>query len=182
MKNMTPHEVLEDFMNNPQDYETGGRVVAEAEEFGVTITVDGLLKFGSLFPEITVFGDDDLWFDEVAYSEKEFLDLLEEAYETFLTPQVFAAVTDDDTPPPPKESFEELDEEEIVARESELTEAVRDFAAVVYDRYITDEEGIEDLKEALLDACADFDPDIYRPSEWENENGDIVPVRYPYVE
>ena len=181
--NMTPEEVLEDFVNNPADYEAGGKTVAEAEEFGVTIMVDGLLKYGSLFPEITVIGDDDIWYDEVAYSEKEFLDLLEEAYDTFLTPQVFGVLADDDKPPVPKDDdFEPFDDDEMIARETELTEAARDFAAVVYNRYITDEEGFEDLKEALLDACADFDPDIYRPSEWEEEKGNIVPIRYPYAE
>ena len=186
-------EVLQDFRDNSASFEAGeSKLIASNTDFGVEIYVGGEIRYGSgLFPTITVFADDDVIFDGIAYSPSEFKSMLLEIYDSYLSPDFIDVVASDekDDAEKPGEDLprtEEDEEEEIGEQGSLLEEQVLAFLAVAYgyDPLEHDPHGddiLEKLKEAFCQACAEAVGDgIYRPCYIEDEKGNWVFERYPY--
>lgn len=192
-KKKPSEEVLRDFVDNAASYEIGEtKLIAENPDFGVEIYLGGEVKYGSgLFPTITVFVDNDVVFDETAYTTMEFRDMLEDIYKIYLTSNFIDGAAEmekvvkeeEDDDPIPSEQDEE---EEIGEQESLLDEQVLAFLAVAYgyDPLEKQENGddiLEKLKDAFCMACAEHVGDgIYRPVYIEDKNGKWVFERYPY--
>lgn len=177
-------DIVADFVDNAEEYADGKQVVvADNPDFGIEITIEGVLQYGSLFADITVWGDQTIYDAKTCYTERELHDTLEDFYESYITPNVidtigFLGQPDPDEPPEEPEDEDEEDKElDAMLREEELDKAVLEFVRSVYGcDPIADspdyDKTFNDLKNSLLDALATFDADIYRPS---------TGVSYPYV-
>jgi len=185
---MTVMETVQDFCDNTDFYERGGqRLVGESPDFGIRVIVCGFPEEDGIYPEVVVWADDDLWFDEILYTKEDFAECLEKVFEDYLTPNVIEKIAQEvpEKADPPDELT--LDEQEVYAREEEIHNAVRDFLKVVYQcdyfEGVPDEDYMDvlsDIEDALLDTLSFYDDDIYRPTIREDENGEVGVVSFPY--
>lgn len=172
--------VVQDFLQNPRMYADESVLIGECEEFGISVFCEGVTKNGGLYPNVSVWMDDDLVLEETVYSKKDFEDVLGEIDAKFFTVKAVDFKKD-------AREYEEEDDDpdEYPSREDELSQAVRDFMNAVYqcdplEDMPDEDETLEEIKDQLLSVLADFDPDIYRPTELEDEDGKTELVEYPY--
>lgn len=177
-------DVVADFVENAEEYADGKQVtIADNPDFGVEITIEGVLQYGSLYADLTVWGDQTVYDSKTCYTERELRDTLEDFYESYISPNVidtigFIGQSDLDELPPDPEDDDDNDEEiDAMLREEEIDRAVLEFVTSIYGcDPIADSPEYDlvfnDLKEKLLAVLAEVDEDIYRPS---------VGAPYPYI-
>ena len=175
-------EIMRDFMENPDLYNGESVLIGENESAGISVFCEGVVDNGALYPEISVWADDDIVWDETVYSKKDFEALLTEIDTKFFTEKAAENTAALYASP---DGYDDEDDDDEMDREAELKSAVRDFLNVVYQcdpfEGIPDEEDmIDEVEEELLLCLADFDDDIYRPTEVDMGDGKIKIVEYPY--
>lgn len=188
----SPEDALEMFISGAA---MDGKVIAECEDFDVQIFMSGTqcTAFGpGIYPEITVIASGNEVFDDIASDEDEFVKMIDEVYEKYLTAKIIdelsgnSAAAPEESPPPPDDA--ERRAEEIDLRERELDCAIEDFLFIVYgEDVITDSPNavdiLEALKDAFLEKCAEVvDDNIYRPTIFENmDDGTETYEDFPYA-
>lgn len=176
-------DVVSDFVENAEEYADGRQVIiADNPDFGVEITIEGVLQYGSLYADLTVWGDQTVYESKTCYTERELWDTLEDFYESYISPKVIDTIgfiresNPDDLPLDPEDDGDD-EEVEAMLREEEIDRAVLDFVTSIYgcDPIADSPEydaTFNRLKDKLLEVLAEVDEDIYRPS---------VGTPYPYI-
>lgn len=169
--------VVESFISEPTEYSVSSVLVGEDPDLGVSVYVEGVEDGENLYPEVSVWVDDDAVYTKTARSKQEFEEILSDVKFDYLSGfsklcGVLSSASDEE---PDYDA-----EDEIRKREDELDAAVYDFLKAVYKcnpfADDPDEESVlGEVKDALLGVLADFDPDIYRPLDTDDGY-----VEFPY--
>ena len=167
--------IVESFLSEPSEYFGESVLVGDNPEFGVAVYVEGVPEGENLYPEISVWVDDDLVYTKTARTLDVFEEILNDIKFDYMSgfQKLCDTLASDEEP--------NIDfDDEIRKREDELDAAVYDFLKAVYKcnpfADAPDEEvTLDAVKDSLLSVLADFDPDIYRPLD----TGDGY-VEFPY--
>lgn len=177
------------FMNHKEKLESQMKMIAENPAYGVEIYLtasDGLAT-------IMIMADDEEVYEEQAASYMDCRDIVNEAYDTYLTSNALNALTDswlrrDDEG---RDASEELDEAEkadmIEERELELDDAVYSLMEAFVPNLLDIEGDPDEVYEGLKDCICEYlykqhGISVHRPMYLEDEDGSEVFTEYPYPE
>ena len=193
---MTPKSVYTFFLENKRHLSENAILLMENEDTKYKI----YLTEQDDFPYICVCkGDGQFEFKEYATDAKDCVDTIKQAFETYLRP--VTVITDIIHEPEEEDDDDDVDmdeaakQDEAYIRDSELTDALCDFLAVLTQENGANVDGTEilddygfDLLDCILgEICVmlanEYDIAIYRPMfVTDSDNGAEVFVEYPYNE
>ena len=173
-----PSEVWDAYLTDEGPYlQSHEKEIAENQEYGAVI----YLSEENGHPQIRVYLDDALVYEEICYTKEKCEQVCNMVYEEYLTekvvnhasghtPTITSALKDGPDAPLNKRA----EQMEIDAREEELQEAFCEFLAVLIDQDIYDPVMVEDVLDHTIEYMArKYDISIYRPMYLEDKDGEF---------
>ena len=195
---LDPDETWDYFEENEESLKKSLDLIAEDTDLGVSIYITSADTTEGVFPEFTVYLDDQEFYSEVVDRMEDCEATAESIYDEFLDP---ATVMDymfqfGYNPTKPVDYVYESDDGITAAeytavekRETELEDAARDFLLSILNDNPENELGVvttEKLCDDLIETVCGFlyrewEISVYRPTVLETANGKTF-VEYPYEE